>query len=346
MAVVAIIASFLVTWIADRYNRSKLILLICVFSLIIAAFFLRISTSHFFVLFWVFCYSFFSAPTSPLVDKIVMDSLRNNPAKYGHLRLGGSLGYGIGSLGIGFILMWNSFFSIFYCFMIVMFITAFIVLVMIQDRKTMEPVETKKTKLHFFDYRELLNNKQFFFIYGTIIIWGITEAAFTHFLALHVQSLGKETKVLGMLLAAAMTGEIFGFFITPILLKKFNPHIIILLSFIMQFIRCLSIYTNIPLGFLLFGQFLGGNSFSLIWTSMTILINLVFPQRMANFTQGLRGISYSGLGYIIGLPICGWLYQYCFKGSLFIFMACISIIYIIIFCTTAVIKHSFKIYKN
>jgi predicted MFS family arabinose efflux permease len=193
------------------------------------------------------------------------------------------------------------------------------------------PVEKKQSsrlKPGFRDYIEVFQNKRFFFIYGTMALWGLAEAALS-FYVLHLQKYGYNSRHIGVLLALTMAGEACGFFLTVRLLKYTEPGNVIILSFISQIIRSGSLALVLPMPALAVCQFIGGFSMPFIWASITHLVNSTFSAKVGNVAQSLKVIANNGIAQLFGVPLCGFMYQYISSRFIFWFIVGISIIYIV-----------------
>jgi PPP family 3-phenylpropionic acid transporter len=266
---------------------------------------------------------FFNAPAVPISDKLILDSIRAAPEQYSHFRLGGSIGYCLGSLVIGFSIRCYGLLQIF----------PFFVTTMIACTMLIPPMPVScsaDNKLNLKHYREILHHKRFFFIYGTLAVWGLAEAALKFF-ALHLQKFGYNSQHIGLLLALAMAGEVVGFSLAAVLLKRSSPEKIILLSFAIQIIRSGSLALVFPLPAMAICQLIGGLSLPLIWASVTHLANSTFPPKMGNVAQGFKVIANNGIAQLFGVPLCGLIYQYLPSRFVFLFIVCIAVAYITVY---------------
>jgi PPP family 3-phenylpropionic acid transporter len=323
MAVATIISSFVLNFLADSSGRPKLVLLCCSAGLIGMAALIRVSGIFSAIFVSAFFFYFLKAPLASISDKLILDSIHKTPELYSWFRLGGSLGYAIGSLAIGMIIAWHGILAVFPVFMAVMLICLTTILPM--------PIVTRKEgacqrpKQH--DYVAVLRHKRFPFIYGTLALWGLAEAALS-FYTLHLQKQGFDSRRIGLLLSITMFGEVVGFLLTVKLLKKKVPEKTIILSFICQLIRSSSLALMFPFPILILCQFIGGFSLPMIWASTTYLAHEAFPVRMGNVAQGFKVIAYYGLAQLIGAPFCGVLYQYISSSSVFWMVTSVCIFYI------------------
>jgi PPP family 3-phenylpropionic acid transporter len=312
MSVITMFASLLAGSLADSWNRPKIVICGCCIGLMGTAVLLRFSSFYRTLILTSGLFYFLNAPIQFLTDKLLLDNLQKQPERYSWFRLGGSLGYCLGSFTIGFIIARRTLFSVFPIFILTIGLCA-ILLPFIPV-----PLEQKKKepKPAFRGFTEILHHRRFFFIYGTMTLFGLVEAALT-FYALHLKNHNYTPQSIGFLLATTMIGEIVGFLFIPRLLKQAGPEKVIALSFICQIIRSGSLALILPMPFMVLCQFIGGFSFPMIWASITHLINETFSSRMGNLAQGLKTLANSGLAQLIGIPLAGILYQYVSSNSIF-----------------------------
>ena len=327
-AFVEILSSILISIIADIIKKPKLILIVLLLGLIFAAFLLKATTVFSIIVISVIILGFCTSPINTLVDKMLLDTLESKES-YGLYRLGGSIGYGLGIYLIGYSILNYGLNIIFPKFIIIILINIIVFLALSQSIKNENFVEDSKT-INYKDIKDNIKNKNLVVIYGTLLLWGITESSFGQFLSLHLLSNGFSSISIGFIIAAALLGEIFCFMLTPYLLNKIKLKKIILLSFLLQFVRAFTLSRVPPFKLLIVGQFIGGGSFPLIWASTTQLIDNYFIEDIGNTMQGLKNVMNNGIGRIIGYALSGFLYQEYNSSAIFKLMAAISLAFLFV----------------
>lgn len=330
IALVAVVSSFLVNLIADLLKKTRLVLLLSMAGSIAAVFLLRRSSFFVTIAAASALFHFCAYPANTIADKLLLDRIHKTPERYSLYRLGGSLGYCAGVLCIGYLIGRFALPVLFPAFYTAAALCLLVILCLpidaVSDSAARVPASTKpRDKV---DLRKMLQNKNFFLIYGSLALWGITESSMVQFLSLHLNASGFSSSTTGVLIGATMLGEALCFVVTPLVIRKVSSMQALILSFVIQFLRCATLAWLPPLPFILLGQFIGGGSFSLIWSSSTQLINEHFDSSISNTAQGLKTMANSGIGQMIGVPLCGWLYQYFGSGIAFELMAWLCLAFV------------------
>jgi PPP family 3-phenylpropionic acid transporter len=313
MSVITMLATLLASFLADVWNKPRLVIGACCVGLIGASILLFYSFIYWALILTSGLFAFLNAPITALSDKLLLDNLQKQAERYSWFRLGGSLGYCLGSFTIGFIIARWTIISVFPAFILVMGLCAVFIPFIPGPPKVQEK---KERTLSIKDYKKIFGHQRFFFIYGTMALFGLVEAALV-FYALHLKSHDYIPQNIGFLMAATMVGEMVGFLFIPQLLKQVGPEKVIVLSFISQIIRSGSLALVVSMPLMVPCQFIGGGSFPMMWASITHLINKTFPARIGNLAQGLKTMANFGLAQLIGIPLAGILYQYISSSSIF-----------------------------
>lgn len=325
VAVVAVLSSSAVNPLADVLKKPRLMLVLLSVGSLTAIFLLRRSTVFVTIALASALFNFCGYPVNTMADKLLLDNIRDCPQRYGLYRLGGSLGYCAGVLCVGFLIARFALPVIFPAFYVTAALCLLVVLLLPTGKprgvicaKPREPV----------NLLAILKNKKFFFIYGSLMLWGITESGMVQFLSLHLNASGFSTGTIGALIGATMIGEALCFVVTPLIIKRVSALQALTLAFVIQFLRCASLAWLPPLPLIFLGQFIGGGSFSLIWSSSTQLVSECFSNSVSNTAQGLKTMANSGLGQIVGVPLCGFLYQYTSSACAFRLMAVLCLAFV------------------
>jgi MFS transporter, PPP family, 3-phenylpropionic acid transporter len=100
---IALFSSIIFGFLSDVFRRHKLMLAVCTIGMIAVLFVFPLASTFLALLPIVLMFSILQAPCIPLMDQTTLSSL-DNPANYGKVRAGGSIGWGIMVLATGFLI--------------------------------------------------------------------------------------------------------------------------------------------------------------------------------------------------------------------------------------------------
>ena len=306
-SLVSFISSILLAFLSDVLRRHKLILRVCILTMIAALLMYPRAASFATLLPIVMLYSITLAPTNSILTRTTLNTL-DNPRDYGIVRMGGSIGWGIVALITGLLLNdpafnLNIIFSLHIFFLILLF--AFSWLLPETDRSPGMSAE----KVSFKDVWEMLRLPAFLPWMGIIFLWGLMEASVSNFLFLHIKHLGGSPALMGTALSISLLGEIAALAAAKRIQHKVGSRRMMILAFVVRMIWfAAAAIIQLP-SLILINMFFGGTSFSLIHAGGVAYVNQRAPERISTTAQALRGAFQFGLGGGVGALISGALYQ-------------------------------------
>ena len=312
---VSMVSSILLAFLSDVSKKHKLILRLCAAAMIAVMALYPAARSFLAFLPIVFMYSIINAPFTSIMDQTTLTALEN-PADYGKIRVGGSIGWGIMVLVTGFLVdkLNRGYGIIFYICIIFLVIFLINTIGMPQGHKIeVKPEERPNIKM----IGEMLRQPGMLPVLLLIAIWGIGESAIGNFLFLHIKSLGGSSTLMGIALSISLVGEIVAFSIANKILAKIGPGKMMLLSFLVLFawLFGLSLIRN-PIAIPFF-QVFGGAGYALIQSGSVAFVNERAPKQLGTTAQAIRGGVLSGLGVGTGALISGVIYEA--SGSVVLF---------------------------
>jgi PPP family 3-phenylpropionic acid transporter len=255
----------------------------------------------------VLMYSIFNAPFTSILDQTTLVSL-DNPANYGKIRVGGSIGWGIMVLITGILVdSYNRGYGIVFYINII-----FLIIFLINTLGMPEGHRTDIDPAVHVDFKmivQMLRQPGMLPVLLLVAIWGIGESSISNFLFLHIKSLGGSSTLMGVSLSISLIGEIVAFSIANKILIKVGPAKMMLLSFVVLFtwLFGLSLIRNpyvIP-----FFQVYGGSAYALIQSGSVAYVNKRAPKELGTTAQAIRGGVLSGLGVGTGALVSGVIYE-------------------------------------
>lgn len=290
-------------FLLDFTRKPKRIVQLAVTGLIISSIGLGLADEFMSLIFAVVIYAIFSSPINPILDRIVLDWLSESTAMYGRIRLAGSIGFGISAIATGLIIGNHGLRWIFPSYLAL--IGFFLFATLLLPRVKLDPSEDlpEETPMSSFFSRSFL-----LFSMG-ILGWGIGESSIANFMFLHVRQMGGTEGEMGILIGAAIIGEIIAFSYVDRVIEYLGEWKAIAISIGLQGLRLLAISWAPDILSLLIIQFFGGASFSLVWSGGVSYVDTVFPRIVGASAQGIRTALQLGVGGVLGAIASGWIYD-------------------------------------
>ncbi len=316
-------SSILFAFLSDVSKRHKLVLRVCVIGMTIALFLYPTATTFTSFIPIVLLFSIFDAPVNPITDATTVTALKN-PRDYGKLRVGGSYGWGIVVLAMGFLIdrLGIGFSFIFYvqvAFWIVLFMLSYFM----PHAAAARPVGEEKPTLR--DVWSLVRQPGMLMVIALTMIWGFGQSSVANFLFLHIKFLGGSSALMGTAMATSLIGEIVVFAYTNQILAKLGPKRMMVLAFLIQFVWFIGLALIRNPGIIPFFQFFGGATFGLIQSGSVAFVNERAPRRLSATAQAIRGGILIGLGIGVGSVINGFIYQYFGSVTMFRLMGMLAL---------------------
>ena len=310
-------SSFLFGYLSDLIKKPSAILRLCALSFIAALVILSRANSFWMTALGCLTYAISAAPMNPILDKITL-GLLNDKSQYGRVRIGGSVGWGLGVLAVSYLLSdWNfsTMFIVSQSLLLLFFFNSFLVP---RENIALSPSEIKLSYMWAFLKRR-----------GTIIlllanvVWSLAESSITGYLFLHIKMLGGSSLMMGLSMAFAILSEMIGFLLVEKALKRLKLSTIVVLAYILQFLRLCSLSLIRDPVVLVPFQFFGGASFALIWSASVAYIDRHADQGMQTTGQALKS-GVMSIGSSLSVLLGGYIYE--LYGSTMLFSGVAAVI--------------------
>jgi PPP family 3-phenylpropionic acid transporter len=324
-------SSFLFGYLSDLIKKPSAILRLCALSFMAALVILSRANSFWMTALGCLTYAISAAPMNPILDKITL-GLLSDKSQYGRVRIGGSVGWGLGVLVVSYLLSdWNfsTMFIVSQSLLLLFFFNSFLVP---RENAALSPSEIKLGYMWAFLKRR-----------GTIIlllanvVWSLAESSITGYLFLHIKMLGGSSLMMGLSMAFAIMSEMIGFLLVEKALKRLKLSTIVVLAYILQFLRLCSLSLIRDPVVLVPFQFCGGASFALIWSASVAYINRHADPEMQTTGQALKS-GVMSIGSSLSVLLGGYVYE--LYGSTVLFSGVAAVIF------TALLLGAWIIYRE
>jgi len=324
---VTIISLPLMTGLADKSNRHRLIMSL---ALLISVVILTVIPylELFVVVFAVMLvYTVFRAPVMPLAASATMHMLGDQKELFSRMRLGGTIGYSIAATGVG-LLVENHGLRIAFWTAAVAFFLAFVI-----SQKMVHSDDYEKSK-HRGRASELLKNPRFLLFLLLGFSGGIAAATLNTYLFPYMKELGAGESTMGLALTIGTIVEVPVLFFVSSFIKRFKAYTIVVFALGMTGLRFILLAIAGDPTFVLVIQLLNGVNHPLLSVAGATYTDEQAPPRFRATAQGLFNVATAGIGSAVGGFVGGLLFDYIGAKGMYLTVG-LSIIVVIAFVTVA-----------
>ena len=290
---ITLIGAPLLTGIADKTQRHKLIISLMLAGMILWALAVPFTQSFPLLLLLIAFNAFVSSPVNSLADSATMSMLGEERAMYGRIRMGGAIGWGLMAYFTGLIVENNGLVWIFWIFAIGMTLNLLVV-------QGLSFGKTDERSPFLRGVGSLLTNPRWLLFLGLALVAGIGMAAINAYQFVYMAEIGANETLMGLSLTLSTFSEVPAMFFGDRLLKVFKARGLLILGTAFIGIRLL-LYAvfNFPLAILLV-QIIHGLTFPVIWIAGVSYAHENAPPGLNATAQGLFGAAIFGIGSGLG----------------------------------------------
>ena len=237
--------------------------------------------------------SFFLAPVTSFADSATMFMLADERAKYGRIRLGGSLGYGLAAPAAGILVQRYGLNAAFWgC--AVLFVMAFLI------SQRLIHGEAKPQPRAGGGVRSLLRNPRWPPFLAVSLAAGLVLSGLNTFFFPYMKELGAGESTMGLALTIGVISEIPVLFFGNRLIRRLRPYGLFMAAMALSGLRLLLFAASTTPEAVLAIQGLNGLTFPAVWMAGVAYADENAPPGMNAFAQGLFGATVMGVGMAAG----------------------------------------------
>ena len=211
---------------------------------------------------------------------------------YGHVRLGGTIGWGIGAPVAGALIKTYGLNMAFWGCAAMMLLG----LIVSQEFSFGAPEETKSKG----NVRDLLSNRHWILFLALAFIGGIAFASTATYFSPYMKELGADEFIIGIALLVSTLSEIPVFFFGDRLLKRFKSYGLLIFALVVTGIRSLLFAASGTPTLAILVQLLQGLTFPAMWIAGVAYSDEHAPENLKSTAQGLFGAMTFGIGSAVG----------------------------------------------
>lgn len=299
---ITVVSLPLMTGIADRTNRHKLIMSLC---LLVVVFTLLIypNAQSFVLLFGLAILSaIFFAPIMPFSASASMFMLGDKKELFSRIRMGGTIGFSLASMVMG-VFIENHGLKIAFLGAAVLFFIAFL---FSQKMVYTEDIEQNVDKGQA---SQLLKNPYFLLFLLLGLSGGISGKTLSTYLFPYMKELGAGESMMGFALTIGTLVEIPVLFFVSSFIRRFNVYSIVIFSIVMIGVRFLLLAVASNAMVVLLIQLLNGFNHPLLTVAGAMYTDDQAPTQFRATAQGLFNVASGGIGSAVGGFVGGLLFD-------------------------------------
>ena len=307
------------TGLADRTRRHRLIMGLGLAVAIAVMLTLPHMSSFTLVFALIVLFNFFTSPVGSLSDSATMTMLGEQREMYGRIRMGGTIGWGISAQIAGFLLALYGLQILFYVFAAIMLINLFV-----SQKLSFGEPEKKNQKTGTVGM--LLKERRWIVFLALAFLGGVGSFSAAAYLSPYLQELGADGRQIGFSFLVATLTELPAFFFGNLLVKRFTPYRLLIISLILLGVRALlfGLIGNLYLAIALSG--LGGVTFPLFWSASVAYADENAPSGLKATAQGVFGAMTFGFGAAFSGFVGGLLLEKVGGNGMFFVFGCVVLV--------------------
>jgi MFS transporter, PPP family, 3-phenylpropionic acid transporter len=237
----------------------------------------------------VLLYAALNASIIPLADNSVLNMLGDARADYGRLRIWGAVGFGAAAFGAGVLAERLGLRAI-----IIVYIAMMSLAALSATRLPAPPVVPRG--LFGRNLKGLAMDSRWLAFVFAMFLAGVCFSILNNYFSIYLKSIGAGEALIGLGVAVAGVSELPVFWLSPLLLRRWGPRPLVMVSLLMFAVRGY-VYSliqdprwSVP------AQLLHGSTFSLIWLSSVVYASAIAPAGLGASAQAVLGAMFMGLG--------------------------------------------------
>lgn len=247
--------------------------------------------------------AFFWSAALPLVEALTFDHLRDEGARYGRVRLWGSVGFIVAVLGAGALLDRVLVAGIVWICWAILLGILLLALVLPEAPPVRAAGEAP-------GLRDILGEARVRALLGACVAMSAAHGALYVFYSIHLADHGYSTTAVGILWSLGVVAEIGVFMLMPRLLARYSVEALLAFSFAVAVLRFLLIGWAVDsLLLAILAQTLHGVTFGVFHAAAIAAVNHWFPGRAQGRGQALYSSLSFGAGGLLGGLASGWVWD-------------------------------------
>ncbi|TXC90489.1 MFS transporter [Metabacillus litoralis] len=308
-------------YVSDKIRSIKKVLLFCIAGMIFSGFVFFQLDSFTAMAILIYCLFFFLAPTGGLSDSLSQKTADKTNVSFGSIRMWGSLGYGISSITIGYLLSYLGVDNIVIPFMFFC-VSLFIIGIFLTDIKVTDGSESK---VNFKDAFLLLKSIRFTVFLIIVLFITLGHRANDLYLSVFIQKVGGTETTIGWAFFWGVATEVLVFFTSGYWYRKYKDLTFIIFAALLYGIRFIGMSFASSSVELIFYQLLHGVTFGVFFTVALSYVTKIVPARLQSTGHVLLISVFFGYSGMISALVGGKFIDTYSIFSLYLLIGCAAI---------------------
>lgn len=291
--------------LADK-NGNKKVYQIALFFSSLLIFSVGYMSAFTIILVYMLFLSHFSHPTGSLLDSLAVSHVKNSQqSSFGELRVWGSIGWAVGTITMGRILINHETDVIFQTASILFFLTFLTTVTVFKCNRT----DFTQNRFNLNHLMIIFKNRAVFWFLIILLFYGISVSPLYLFINLYFREIGTDNQTIGIAFAVQALSELPFFLFGSRFVRKIGVSNILVFSMLVAIIRLiLYSYISTPSIAVILG-ITQGITFSMFWLAGIEYVHNFIPAQYRATGQSLIYAFHVGAGVTIGNVFNGWLYD-------------------------------------
>lgn len=277
--------------LSDRSKNKNNILKILFLGSTLTVCLFYVSKAFWFLLLVITLFSMFFVPIVPISDNITLELLEKSRWDYGQVRMGGTIGYAITVLAIGFVLN-GRYREIFW--MVAVLLTSCLLLSLRLPR--VQGYRSKKRKT---PYKEILKNRNMVALIAFSLAFYMGSNFYNNFYAIYFRSIGGTSAQIGVMMFACASTEVPCLLFMNRLVKRFGVQRVMICAGLVTCLRWFLLFLLNQPYLIIAASLLHGFGFTAFSYSIITYINEHVPKDLRATSQSLNALVCSVFSRVI-----------------------------------------------
>jgi PPP family 3-phenylpropionic acid transporter len=290
-------------WIADRSGKRMSIVRLASLLSVICFAGVFISSAYGWLIIVMFSFSFFWNASLPQFEATTMNYLGTHTHAYNTIRMWGSIGFVLLSVGLGYVIDWQGF-EIVPIALLLLFVFIWLSSLIVPERPSAD------IALDHEPLRKVLARREVSALLLSCFLVQVSHGPYYTFFSIYLEESGYAAALIGELWALGVIAEIVMFLFMYRLLPKIGSRDLLLLAFLLTTIRWIMLALFVDsLVMLIFIQILHAASFGIVHAVAIHLIHRFFIGQHQGRGQALYSSLSFGAGGAIGSLYSGFIWE-------------------------------------
>jgi len=307
----------------DRASDRNSVLKVLILGSAVSVALYPLSNSFLYLLVIISVFTFFQSSVLPVKDSITLEHLDSTQWKYGLIRMSGTIGYALMSVGAGLVVEKNikSMFPLYFAINILALLVTF----------RIPKVKGYQSQGNRVSLWRLFENREFVALMSLNFVAMITLGFYYSFFGIYYTQMGGDSARLGVAMFLSSMSEIPFLLFADRVVKKLGSKGTMITATAVMAVRWLLLYSITDANVIVWVNVLHGFSFISLSYSIVTYINTHVQKELRTSGQTMNGMIGNGFARIIGGTLGGFLSDAVGIKQVFLYTALVNLIAIAVF---------------